>query len=89
MAEEYVGEEEEEGAGRGREVCCSAAAAENPVQTDAFPPLQHGQEAALKLPAATFSSSLHADSPSERRKSSRPPQAHPFVLSRTHPFHVL
>lgn len=42
-------EEEEE------EACCSAApAGENPLQTDALPPLQHDQPAALNLPAQDF-----------------------------------
>lgn len=74
------GEEEEE-------ACCSAApAGENPLQTDALPPLQHDQAPALNLPAQGFFffclSSHHAVSFLQKRKHSRPPQAHPFVLSR-------
>lgn len=89
MTEGHAGEEE--GAGRGREVCSSAAAAaaaaENPLQTDAFPLLQHGRGAALKLPALNVFFLFHAD-PSEGRKLPRQPPAHPFVLSRARPFHV-
>lgn len=73
-------EEEEE------EACCSAApAGENPLQTDALPPLEHGQAAALNLPAQdffSFLSSRRAVSFLQKRKHSRPPQAHPFVLCR-------
>lgn len=50
--------------GAGRCSCCR-----NPLQTDAFPELQLGQEAPLKHPRA------------QRCLLSRPPPAHPFVLT--------
>lgn len=48
MTKDYVGQQEE----GEEEACCSAApAGENPLQTDALPPLQHDQAPALNLPA--------------------------------------